>query len=92
MAGLIPKVVTKGDVAHGVFPAANNLKILVQMQVATRRLALGVPQHRDDDLGPQTMNGMGGAQVCLGLDLGPVDHFEQRRIARVSSTIDDVDI
>ena len=47
---VVPEVVTERDVAHGFFPAADNLEVLVQVQIPARRLALGVTEEGNDDL------------------------------------------
>ena len=51
VARLVPEVIGEGDVAHGVFPAAHDLKIFVEMQETARRVSLSIAEHGDDDLG-----------------------------------------
>ena len=58
VAGLVPEIITERDVAHRVFPASDDVEILVQMQIAAGGLSLGIAKHRDDDLGAQAMHRM----------------------------------
>ena len=52
------------------------------MQIAARRLALGVAQERDDDLRAQAVHGVRAGQVGLAPDFGTLDHLVEARCAR----------
>ena len=45
MTGLIPKIITEVHASGVVFPAPNNVEVLIQMQISSRCIALGIPQH-----------------------------------------------
>ena len=49
MARLIPKIISKLDIPHGVFPPPNDFKILVQMEVTAWRFAFRIAQHGNND-------------------------------------------
>ncbi len=92
VAGLVPEIVAERDVAHRVFPAADDLEILVEMQIAARRLALGIAQEGNDDLGPQAMHRMRAGEISLPLDVGAVDDLVQSRRAGIGRRVHHVDV
>src|SRR4029078_206147 len=92
VARLIPEVVAEFDSAHRAFPAADDLEILVEMQIAAGRIALRTAQHGDDDLGAEAMHGMRCGKIGLGLDLTAFDDFEQRRATGIGASVDNVEV
>ena len=92
VAGLIPEVVVILHLAEILFPAADNLEILGQMQKTARPVAIGIAQHRHDDFRAQTVHRMRRGKVGPGLDLVPVNGLVKHRLARVGGSIHDIEI
>ncbi len=89
---LVPEVVAERDVAHRVLPPADDLEVLVDVEVAARCLARGVAEEGDDDLRAEAVHGVGSGQVRFRLDLVAVDHGVQPWGPRVGGGVDDVDV
>ena len=89
---LIPEIIAELDIAHGVFPAADDLELLVELQIAAGGIALSVAKHGNDDVRAEAMHCVWCRQVGPGLDFGALDHLEQGRIAGIGTAIDDMQI
>jgi hypothetical protein len=90
VAGLVPEVVVVLHLAEAGFPAAGDVEVLVHGQEAAGALALGVAEHRDDDLLAEAVDGVGRGQAGLGDDLLGLDHLVELGRARVGG-VEDVD-
>src|SRR5262245_18429673 len=89
---LVPEIVTKLDTAHGVFPTADNPKLLVELQIAAGGISLSVAEHGNDDVRAEAMHCVWRRQVGPGLDLCALDDLDQRRIAGVGAAIDNMQV
>ena len=92
MPGLIPEIIAKLDIAHGIFPAADNFKIFIHMKIATRRFATRIAKKGNDNFAAQTMHRMRAGQICLGLNLVAINHLVQPRRTRVGGGINNMQI
>jgi len=92
VTGLIPEIVVELHAAKIVFPTPDDLKIFVQMQKAAGRVALGVAEHGDDDIGAQAMDGVRGGQIGFRLDLIAGDDLMHARGSGIGATIHDMQI
>src|SRR4029078_9616813 len=89
---LVPEIITKLDTAHGVFPTADNLELLAELQIAAGGIALGVTKHGNDDAGAEAMHRVWRRQVGPSFDFSAVYHLEQCRAARIGTAIDNMQI
>ena len=90
VARLVPEIVIVVHAGNVVFPAPDNLEILIEMQEPARRFASGVAQHGDDDVRAQAMHGMRSRKVGFFLDLLAFDDLVQFGCARIRDAIDNM--
>ena len=62
VARLVPEIVAERDVAHRGLPAPDDVEVPIKVQIAARGLALGVAEHRYDDLGAEAVDGVRRAE------------------------------
>ena len=92
VARLVPEVIVELHAAQVVLPAPDDLEVFIQMQKAAGSLAPGVAEHRDDDVGAQTMHRMRRGEIGLFLDLGARDHLVQPGIFGIGGAVHDMQI
>ena len=92
VARLVPEIIIELHAAQVVLPAPDNLEVLIDVQEAAGRFALGVAEHGDDDVRAQTMNRVRRGEIGLLLDLRTLDHLVQPGVFRIGRAVDDMQI
>ena len=92
VARLVPEVIVELHPAQVVLPAPDDLEVLIQMEKPAGGLALGVAEHRDDDVGTQAMHRMRRGEVGPLLDLGARDHLVQSGIPGIGRAVHDMQV
>ena len=92
MAWLVPEIIAEVHACRVGFPTPDNIEILVEVEVAARGVAIGITQHRYDDIGAEAMNRMRCGQICFLFDFFTVNGFENGWLPWVCCGVDNVEI
>ena len=83
MARLVPQIVVEFHAAEVVLPAPDDFEVLVEMEETAGRVALGITEHRNNDIRAEAVDRMRRRQIRLGLDLVATDDLVHFRVCRV---------
>jgi hypothetical protein len=89
---LVPEIITKLDTAHRVFPTADNLELLVELQIAAGGIPLSVAEHGNDDVRAEAVHCVWCRQIGPGLDLCARYDLVQGRVAGIGTAIDNMQV